>query len=102
MQLWDVFGASWIDEHKLVEISTILLAAIAWAAYKSWPRLIFQRYRMPNVEIRLVEGDLFDQSENLAIGFSDTYDTATPNIIERQSLLWAVTTSLLFRGCRPT
>lgn len=45
-----------------------------------------QHYNSANVDIRIVEGDLFDQPGNLVVGFSDTFDTAIPNIIATASV----------------
>lgn len=53
---------------------------------RAWPRPVSQNYNAPNVSIRIIEGDLFEQNESLVVGFADTFDTAIPNIIERKSV----------------
>lgn len=52
----------------------------------AWPRPIEQNYNSPNFKVKLVKGDLFDQSEHLVIGMSDTFDTEVPYIIARNSV----------------
>ena len=60
--------------------------AIAYGTYMGWPRPIRQSYPVANTEIRLVEGDLFDQDVNLVIGMSNTFDTEIPHIISADSV----------------
>ena len=44
-------------------------------------------YETPNTRIRVVKGDLLDEeTEHLVITTCDAFDTATPNIIARNSL----------------
>lgn len=38
------------------------------------------------MSVKVVVGDIFEQSGNLAIGFSSTFDTEMPNIIAPKSL----------------
>lgn len=53
----------------------------------SWPRPIECDYEAPQTTIKIIKGDVFDQSHNLVIGITNSFDTETPNIIERKSLL---------------
>lgn len=41
---------------------------------------------VPNTEISLVVGDLFEQDGHLVIGVSDTFDTETPRVISARSV----------------
>ena len=45
-----------------------------------------QQYSRPNTQIRIVEGDLFDQDANLVIGMANTFDTAVPHVISKNSV----------------
>ena len=45
-----------------------------------------QVYPLSNTEIRIVEGDLFEQSTNLVIGMCTTFDTEVPHIISDRSV----------------
>lgn len=63
------------------------LLGVPLAGWRSWPRPIEETYQTPNTRIRVVKGDLFDnEAEHLVITICDTFDTATPDIIERKSL----------------
>lgn len=64
----------------------ILGASVAFGAWKSWPTPIEQSYPSPNITIRVVKGDIFNESCHLVIGMCDTFDTQPPNIIARESL----------------
>jgi hypothetical protein len=52
----------------------------------SWPKPIAQSYSSPNTKISIIKGNILEQPTHLVIGTCDTFDTATPNIIARQSL----------------
>jgi hypothetical protein len=41
---------------------------------------------VPDTEISIVVGDLFEQDGHIVIGMSDTFDTETPDIISLQSI----------------
>jgi Domain of unknown function (DUF6430) len=86
VQLWQIVGSDWISDNRDAVTFSILSAAVAYSVVRSWPRPVEQHYNAPNVTIRVIEGDLFDQPENLVIGFCNTFDTASPNIIERESV----------------
>jgi hypothetical protein len=63
------------------------LLGLPLMAWRSWPRPIEETYDAPNTRIRVVKGDLFaEEVEHLVITTCDTFDTATPNIIARESL----------------
>lgn len=69
----------------------LLLAAVGIGVpvvlWWSWPRPIEETYDAPNTRIRIVKGDLLAETEeHLVIGTCDTFDTATPHVIARESL----------------
>jgi hypothetical protein len=64
----------------------IALFAICYGTYRAWPTPIEATYTSPNMRVRVIEGDLFDQPGHLVIGMCDTFDTAIPTIIARQSV----------------
>jgi hypothetical protein len=62
------------------------LVAICYGTYCAWPTPIEATYTSPNMQVRVIEGDLFDQPGHLVIGMCDTFDTAIPSIIAKQSV----------------
>lgn len=66
--------------NGLITITTI---SIIKAIFKAWPRFSISRaFPVPNIEIIIKEGDLFDASGNIVIGMSDTFDTEKGEIIK--------------------
>lgn len=53
----------------------------------TWPRPIECEYSAPETKIKIKKGDIFGQDEHLVVGVCNTFDTKTPDIIERTSLL---------------
>jgi hypothetical protein len=86
LELYDVFFPGNIGHHATVIAVTVLLLSLTYALSRAWPRPIEQRYTNLNSEVRIVPGDLFDQQANLVVGFTDTFDTSLPHIIERTSV----------------
>lgn len=66
--------------------AAVLLISLIFAVYGAWPRLVQETYRTPNTEIRVVEGDLFEQEGNIVVGMADTFDTEVPHIISERSV----------------
>lgn len=67
----------------------VIVAAIAivLATARAWPKLRYgRRFSVPNTEISIIVGDLFDQDSHLIIGMSDTFDTETPRVISARSV----------------
>jgi hypothetical protein len=64
----------------------ILCVSAIYGLARSWPRPIQRSYSSPNVTIRILEGDILQESCHLVIGTCDTFDTLPPNIIARESL----------------
>lgn len=67
-------------------VAAVATACIAWGLARAWPRPIEHRYRTPNITIRLIAGDLFDERGHIAVGATDTFDTKTPRVISPQSV----------------
>lgn len=67
-------------------VGVVVVLSTGWALFHSWPRPIQQSYKQPNIEIRVVVGDLFEQEGNIVIGMSTTFDTATPHVIASASV----------------
>lgn len=64
----------------------VIVIGLIYGFIQAWPRPIEQAYESPNMRIRLVEGDLFEQSGHLVIGMSDTFDTDVPRVIAASSV----------------
>ena len=86
LQVYDVFWPGAITDHKEWFVVGAAIAAVGFGTWKAWPRPIRQVYPIANTEVRIVEGDLFEQNENLVIGMCTTFDTEVPHIISDRSL----------------
>jgi hypothetical protein len=87
--LLEVFNFAFPNALSLRGLGLVLVTAVSSAIYglaRAWPKPIDQTYNSPNTRIRIIEGDLFDQDIHLVIGTCDTFDTAVPNIIARESI----------------
>lgn len=86
MQTFNVINPA----SKALEGYSVLAAIIALSALGamiwSWPRPIAEDYNAPKTRIRIVPGDILNESGHLVIGTNDTFDTETPNIIATNSL----------------
>lgn len=76
--------ATWVQ--GLGPLLTVVAVSTVGGLIFAWPRPVEQSYSTPNIVIKVVKGDLLKQSNHLVIGTCDTFDTATPNIIARNSL----------------
>ena len=86
LQVYDVFWPGAITNHREWIVLGSVLTAVCFGTWKAWPRPIRQVYPVANTEIRIVEGDLFKQDENLVIGMCTTFDTDVPHIISERSV----------------
>jgi Domain of unknown function (DUF6430) len=84
--LYEVLIPGRIKQHAGTLVLVVTVASLSYATWHSWPRPVQQRYSKPNTEIRIVEGDLLAHTGHLVIGTCDTFDTATPTVISRDSL----------------
>lgn len=87
IKLWLVF----FPQHSIllggkVFIAALVISVIA-ALIATWPRPIECEFSSPATKIKIKKGNIFDQREHLVIGICNTFDTKTPEIIERNSLL---------------
>lgn len=64
----------------------VLVVSMLYGLARAWPRPIEQTYSSPNITVRLVEGDLFDQPGHLVVGMNSTFDTSVPHIVARESV----------------
>jgi hypothetical protein len=71
-------GAFWVV--------VVVAVSVGFGLRRSWPRPIEHAYAKPNTAIRLVRGDLFDESGHIVVGTCDTFDTQVPNVISPQSV----------------
>lgn len=84
--LSEIFVPEWVENRRGLLSAVVVGGSVIFAANRSWPRPIEQKFDAPKTVIEIVEGDLFDQTDNLVIGFCDTFDTSTPNIISKTSV----------------
>jgi hypothetical protein len=63
--------------YPAITFSATLVLCAAWGFARAYPRFAL-RHRMASadVTVSIVVGDLFDQETHIAVGFSDTFDTA--------------------------
>jgi hypothetical protein len=63
--------------YPVITFAVTLVFCAAWGFLRAYPRFAL-RHRMANADITLsiVVGDLFAQETHIAVGFSDTFDTA--------------------------
>ena len=64
----------------------IVLVSISFGLIRAWPRTIQRVFSSPNFTIRLIKDDIFSRPGHLVIGMCDTFDTATPVIIDELSI----------------
>lgn len=76
-----------ITDDRWWYLSGVFLASVLYALVHAWPRSAYSRhFPVPDTEISIVVGDLFEQEGHLVIGMSDTFDTETPEIIKSRSI----------------
>jgi hypothetical protein len=69
--------------------ASVVMTSVIWGCSRSWPRAeVRHQLRRPNVRIRVLVGDLFEQHTHLVIGFTDVFDTdiATGEVIDPRSI----------------
>lgn len=86
LQVYDIFWPDQISEYRGFFIVGTVAIAVVYGTWRSWPRPIQQVYPLSNTEIRIVEGDLFEQPSSLVIGMCTTFDTAVPHVISDRSV----------------
>ena len=75
-----LFSGQWV-------FGAILICSLLFALFSTFPRITFEhRSIYSNVSIRLVVGDLFEQSVDLALVTSDYFDTVDENPQQSRSI----------------
>jgi hypothetical protein len=80
------FFPGFLSHGRGIAIAVIAAASVVYGSIRSWPRAIQRTFDTPNMTIRVVRGDLFEQPGHLMIGMCDTFDTSTPVIIAKESI----------------
>ncbi|WP_370943286.1 macro domain-containing protein [Amycolatopsis sp. cg5] len=78
--LVQLYAALWPKNeiNQPVIVVLIVCAILASSTFRAWPRHAFGRnFDLPDINVRVMVGDLFDQKGHLVIGFSDAFDTDT-------------------------
>ena len=73
------------------------LIGFFFGLFRAWPRPIEEDFSAPKMSIIIEEGNLFDKTGNIVLGFCNTFDTKIPNIIARNSIQGQAL-DLLFNG----
>ncbi|MFI6763294.1 macro domain-containing protein [Micromonospora sp. NPDC050417] len=84
--LYDVLRPNIISKIHFPLAVAIVFIAVIYASIRSYPRSIEETYSKPNTTIRIVEGDLFAQLDNVVVGMTNTFDTQIPHIINPGSV----------------
>lgn len=81
IELYDIFQPDKISKSDWPIPLVVIVLALGYATFRSWPRPVEQQYSRPNTKIQIVVGDLFDRDTNLVIGMANTFDTSVPHVI---------------------
>jgi hypothetical protein len=84
--VYDIFVPRTLEKVDFPQVLIVPALALLYAGWRSWPYPIEQHYSTPDMQIRLITGDLFAQPCNLVIGMCDTFDVETPHIIATTSV----------------
>lgn len=84
--IFDVFFPDVAARAGVLLAGVVVLVSFAYGIFRAWPRPIQQTYASPNTTIRVIEGDLFEETGHLVIGMADTFDTQVPDVIDRNSV----------------
>jgi hypothetical protein len=80
-------------------MATSLGACVFWGAIRTYPgRSIRHEFRFPNTKVVVAAGDIFNETCNLAVGFSDTFDTSTDDHIISAGSAQGQMLDLLYNG----
>ncbi|QER94233.1 hypothetical protein FLG15_08940 [Xanthomonas phaseoli pv. dieffenbachiae] len=75
----------WFGGGTIFVVALMLCALIGLGL--TWPRPIECDYASPKTKIKIVKGDIFDQPGHLVIGATTSFDTQTPHVIKKSSLI---------------
>lgn len=80
LAIWS--GVTISDQDRWNIFLALFGASVIAAIANSWPRSsITREFNNPEITVRVVVGDLFEQNSHLVVGFSDTFDTDTTNSV---------------------
>lgn len=86
LSVGDIFYPNSLN-FGITGLLTVTALSTCWSIYKAWPRFKISRsFSVPNIEIKIEEGNLFDADSNLVIGMSDTFDTEKGEIIKPETI----------------
>jgi len=81
------FFPNTVQSDRWSYLVIVAAVAIILATAQVWPKSTYSRhFSVPNTEVSLVVGDLFEQEGHLIVGMSDTFDTETPRVISAHSV----------------
>ena len=87
ISLLAAFFPAKIQEGRWWYLLIVVIISITIATARAWPRSRYsKRFAVPNTQVSIVVGDLFEQDGHLVIGMSDTFDTETPRVISSKSV----------------
>jgi hypothetical protein len=84
--LVDVFYTTALQHGRSLIIACLIVVSIIYGFIHARPRRVERTFASPNMTIRVVPGDLFEQPGHLVIGMCNTFDTSIPVIIDRRSI----------------
>ncbi len=94
LSVFDIFSPNSLN-FGFNGLLLLVIGCSFWAIYKAWPKFRISRcFSVPNIEINIEEGDLFDAHDNLVIGMSDTFDTEKGTIIKPETVQGQFLTSV--------
>lgn len=64
--------------RPLMFVGVALAGCVVWGLGRTYPRARLEReFAHPEMIVRVIVGDLFDQETHIVVGFTDTFDTST-------------------------
>src|SRR5690349_285063 len=70
--IWGSDAVTWRWQTALA----VVTLSLAYGVWRAWPPARVSRdFVTPSMQVSVVVGDLFERSEHLVVGFSDTFDT---------------------------
>ncbi|MEV0475049.1 macro domain-containing protein [Streptomyces prunicolor] len=68
------------SHDRWVLLLSLLGFSILFGLIRAWPQRVASRdFDSPDIKVRVIVGDLFEQQTHLVIGFNDLFDTDTTN-----------------------
>lgn len=76
----DLFFAGQIASSAPWLFPLFVLIALSFGLWRAWPRPIEEIFSAPGTTVRIVQGDLWEESGHIVVGTCDTFDTEFPYI----------------------